>query len=185
MDQPSPDTADWTWVLQRQCPDCGYDAPSFDRSELGAKVRSSAASWRQLLGRGDLVSERPPVPAGVEPRWSAVEYGAHCRDVWRLFGGRFEQMLRDDNPVFRNWDQNAAAIDEQYHLADSRTVAYELAVAAGKVADLLDHLDDNEWERTGGRSDGPQFTIESMARYGLHDVVHHLWDAEQGLTALS
>ena len=30
----------------------------------------------------------------------------------------------------------------------------------------------------GGQSDGSgsEFTVESIGRYHLHDVVHHLWD---------
>lgn len=26
-----PDTKDWTWVLERACPECGFDASSFAR----------------------------------------------------------------------------------------------------------------------------------------------------------
>ena len=31
-------------------------------------------------------------------------------------------------------------------------------------------------ERTGLRSDGAHFTVDSFARYFLHDIEHHLWD---------
>jgi hypothetical protein len=29
---------------------------------------------------------------------------------------------------------------------------------------------------TGARSDGAQFTVESFARYFIHDPIHHLYD---------
>ena len=32
------------------------------------------------------------------------------------------------------------------------------------------------WGRTGIRSDGAAFTVDTFARYFLHDPVHHLWD---------
>ena len=32
------------------------------------------------------------------------------------------------------------------------------------------------WDRRGTRSNGSVFTVESLGRYHLHDVVHHLWD---------
>jgi hypothetical protein len=32
------------------------------------------------------------------------------------------------------------------------------------------------WGRRGTRSNGDVFTVESLGRYHLHDVVHHLWD---------
>jgi hypothetical protein len=33
-----------------------------------------------------------------------------------------------------------------------------------------------QWQRTGSRSDGADFTVESFARYFIHDPVHHLYD---------
>jgi hypothetical protein len=33
-----------------------------------------------------------------------------------------------------------------------------------------------QWERTGRRSDGARFTVETFARYFIHDPVHHLYD---------
>ena len=32
------------------------------------------------------------------------------------------------------------------------------------------------WERPGRRSDGARFTVETFARYFIHDPVHHLYD---------
>ena len=31
-----PDDKDWTWVVQRPCPECGYDATSVTRERRGA-----------------------------------------------------------------------------------------------------------------------------------------------------
>jgi len=35
---------------------------------------------------------------------------------------------------------------------------------------------DEQWTRTGYRSDGEAFTVESFSRYFIHDPIHHLWD---------
>jgi hypothetical protein len=35
-----------------------------------------------------------------------------------------------------------------------------------------------QWARTGRRSDGAAFTVESFARYFVHDPVHHLHDVQ-------
>jgi hypothetical protein len=57
-----PDTKDWTWVLQRPCPECGLDARGIDRDQIGAMVRANAASWQSLLtAPGD--PGRRPSPA--------------------------------------------------------------------------------------------------------------------------
>lgn len=37
-------------------------------------------------------------------------------------------------------------------------------------------VDGAQWSRTGRRSDGADVTVESFARYLLHDLVHHLQD---------
>ena len=40
--------------------------------------------------------------------------------------------------------------------------------------------DTKDWtwvlQRTGRRSDGAHFTVETFARYFIHDPVHHLYD---------
>ena len=33
-----------------------------------------------------------------------------------------------------------------------------------------------QWERTGRRSNGDLFTVQTLGVYHLHDVTHHLWD---------
>ena len=39
----------------------------------------------------------------------------------------------------------------------------------------FDAIEGATWERTGHRSDGAEFTVESFARYLLHDPEHHPW----------
>ncbi len=48
--------------------------------------------------------------------------------------------------------------------------------AAGAVAERYDAVAGVAWQRPGRRSNGSVFTIESLGRYRLHDVVHHRWD---------
>ena len=184
MDQPPPDTKDWTWVLERPCPECGFDASAVEPSGVAAAIRLNAAGFRAALQRGDIVSQRPPVPAGAPPKWSALEYGAHVRDVYKLTAERLTRMMKKTAPTFLNWDQDEAAIKGNYGSADPDKVSYELAVNAGKVADLLDKVRGDGWQRTGMRSDGAAFTIGGFAVYTLHDVNHHLWDVEQGYEAI-
>jgi len=181
---PNPDTKNWTWVLDRPCPDCEFDASAVPRDDIGNQIRTNAARFRQLLKSGDRVLARPPDgPDG--PVWSALEYGAHVRDVYDQFHQRFLLMLTEDDPRFENWDQDATAREADYASADPGQVAVDLALNAGKLADLLDKIHGDQWQRRGHRSDGSDFTVESMAFYLLHDPVHHVWDVEQGFEALA
>ena len=184
MDHPPPDTKNWTWVLEQQCPECGFNAPALSPDEVAGQVRANAAAWRAVLTRGSLIDQRPPVGPGQPPKWSALEYGAHVRDVYALAAERLLLMLKKKAPVFANWDQDATAIESDYRKEDPNKVAYDLAVNAGRFADLLDKVRGDQWERTGMRSDGSGFTVASFALYLLHDPVHHLWDVEQGFEAI-
>jgi hypothetical protein len=166
-----PDTKDWTWVLQRPCPECGLDTSSFPRDGVPGMVRANAAAWRDLLtGPGD--HRQRPAPG----KWSALEYGCHVRDVLRLFDRRLTMMLTQDGPLFPNWDQDATAIEDRYGEQDPAVVAPDLAAAAEVIAAHFAGLAPDQWERTGSRSDGARFTVESFARYFIHDPFHHLYD---------
>ncbi len=184
MDQPLPDSKDWTWVLDETCPECGYDAAAVDPTDVAALMRANAASFRAALKRGSMVGERPPVPAGAPPKWSALEYAAHVRDVYKLAAERITRMIKKKAPTFKDWNQDEAAVKGNYGDSDVDKVSYDLAVNAGKVADLLDKVRGDDWQRTGMRSDGAGFTIATFAVYILHDVSHHLWDVEQGYEAI-
>ena len=44
------------------------------------------------------------------------------------------------------------------------------------LADRFDLVEGDQWERTGVRSDGAEFTVASFAMYFIHDPIHHLHD---------
>lgn len=100
----TPDTKDWTWVLERPCAECGFSAAGLDYDDIPALVRQNAAAWGPVLARGD-VAARPD-----DATWSALEYAAHVRDVFRIFRTRLSLMLSTDDPAFANWDQDATAV---------------------------------------------------------------------------
>ena len=63
-----------------------------------------------------------------------------------------------DAPTFANWDQDVTAVENELSLdQDVNKISYELAVNAGKFADLLDKVRGDQWQRTGMRSDGSGF----------------------------
>ena len=168
------ETKSWTWVLERPCDECGFDATDFPRHEIGRLCRAAAEPWPGFLAH--------PL-ARVRPRddcWSALEYGCHVRDVFRLGVHRVGRMLREDNRRFDNWDQDETAVTERYDLQDPIVVADELAEAASAFADQYDHVGAQQWSRSGLRSDGFSFTVESFGRYFLHDPAHHIVDVRRG-----
>lgn len=174
-----PDTKNWTWVLDEVCPECGYRAGEFDRAALGELTRRNADAWPALLA-SDTTRQRPHAD-----QWSALEYACHVRDVFVLFDERLRSMLESDAPTFANWDQDVTAVEQRYDLQDPEVVGDQLVAAGHALADRWDTVGDHQWERTGDRSDGSSFTIESFARYFLHDPVHHLHDVVRGNASLT
>jgi hypothetical protein len=166
----SPDDKDWTWVLDQRCPECGFDAASLTGASVPAIVRDAVRRWQSVLSGAD-VTERP------EPLvWSALEYGCHTRDVFRRFDARARLMLDGDNPEFENWDQDATALEDRYSAQDPSRVSDELAAAGERIAGTYESVRPDQWTRTGRRSNGSVFTVDSLARYFAHDVLHHLND---------
>lgn len=174
-----PDDKNWTWVIEQLCTDCGYDGSTVDVSRMADHVRDNAARWPALLAHPH-ARLRP-----TDDQWSALEYGCHVRDVFRLFDERLALMLVEDGPQFANWDQDVTAIEQRYDLQDPATVAGELVDAAEAHARRWETVGAEHWNRTGHRSDGATFTIETFARYLLHDPVHHLDDVARGNQVLA
>lgn len=167
---PTPDTKDWTWVLDRRCRECGFIAAQFPVEQVGEQLRAIAAAFAEFLD-GPSVRRRP-----APTTWSALEYGCHVRDTCRISLHRLDRMLHEDGPHFANWDQDETALTERYDLQDPAVVAVELRAAAEELAQRFDGVHPEQWARTGSRSDGATFTVRSFARYMLHDPVHHVWD---------
>lgn len=166
------DDKDWTWVLDRACGDCGADVGALTVEQIAVLNRRCAEAWVEVLGRDEEWVHARPEP----DTWSPLEYGCHVRDVFTLFLERLELMLGEDNPTFLNWNPNVTAEAERYDLQDRFVVAAQLRTAGEAIADRFEALGHDDLSRTGARSDGASFTIESFARYEIHDPLHHLWD---------
>ena len=165
-----PDTKDWTWVLDRVCDECGCDAKAVKRPDVSSTVRHNAAQWLQVLATPE-VRRRPAAQT-----WSPLEYGCHVRDVFQIFDERLQLMLEEPDPLFANWDQDATATAERYWEQDPVVVSHDLLESADTIARRFASVSGGQWDRTGRRSDGASFTVDSFARYFLHDPVHHLHD---------
>ncbi len=166
----TPDTSDWTWVLKRSCPDCGFDPAAVRLRDLPRQLHDTTMVLSEVLRRPD-VAQRPSPDV-----WSPLEYTCHIRDVHRIFAERLTAMLGEDAPRFANWDQDAAAVDQAYGEQDPDVVAVDLIEAAGTVAGLYATVSEETASRTGLRADGTEFTVTTLGIYHLHDVVHHVHD---------
>jgi DinB superfamily len=167
-----PDDKDWTWVLARPCPECGFDAAAVPPETVASRLRDNAAAWQRVLAQPEAEVRRRP----ADNRWSPLEYACHVRDVCGLYRQRLRLMVAEDDPLYPNWDQDATAVEERYGEQDPSLVSAQLAEAAALLADGFDGVRGEQWLRPGRRSDGARFSIAGFSRYLLHDPVHHLFD---------
>lgn len=167
----TPDDKDWTWVLERPCAECGFDASALPPTEVADLIRANVADWQALHAAGQ-------IKAGSEDpeRWSSLEYACHVRDVYRRYDERMHLMLTEDDPLYPNWDQDRSAVEEAYDTQDPATVIADLAVNGHAIADRLAGVQGEQWDRPGRRSDGSSFTMDTISRYLVHDPIHHIWD---------
>jgi DinB superfamily len=166
-----PDDKDWTWVLVRECPECGFDASTCVAETVPDLVHANALAWRGFLESGMIRPGRP-----YPSTWSPLEYACHVRDVYQRYSDRIAVMLSEHDPLFANWDQDATATEERYEDQDPFTVVADLGTSAVELADRLAGLSSAEWQRPGRRSDGASFTVGRISRYMVHDTIHHVWD---------
>lgn len=167
-----PDTKDWTWVIERPCPQCGFDPATVSHTDVAERIRADAREWVRRMSTPD-VSTRPRPTI-----WSALEYGCHIRDVHRIFDERVRLMLSQKDPRFPNWDQDATAVEDDYGSQDPAVVAAEVVDAADTAAATYERVAADAWSRRGQRSNGSEFTVASIAIYHLHDIIHHAHDVD-------
>lgn len=167
-----PDTKDWTWVLDKRCPECGANVREIAPQEIAGLIPELVSRWREVLAGHDVASRPRP---GV---WSPLEYACHARDVFGVFAQRTQLILDEDNPTFEDWNQDTAAVVGRYGAQEPGEVARDLSAAAGALASLLSQVPDGAWDRRGLRSNGSAFTLGTLTQYLLHDVLHHLADVD-------
>ena len=159
-------------MLSRSCPECGFDAASLRGRDVAALLPPLADRWVGVLQSAD-ATRRPAAQV-----WSPAEYACHVRDVFTLFAERASSMIATDDPVFANWDQDETALEERYWEQQPAVVSGQLLAAAQTATSVFGGVPDDAWSRPGRRSNGSVFTVDTLAKYFVHDVVHHLHDVD-------
>lgn len=178
-------TAEESWrdvVADGTCAGCGLTSTEGDSADLAGRLREEAHKWATLLATADDHQMRVrPAP----DRWSALEYAAHVRDLLSVMAERTMRTLVENEPELGWWDHEAAIADGWANESDGAAVAEDIARNAAHFGQVLDHVPADGWERAATRGDTDRFTVELLARYALHEVVHHRADALTSLGAAS
>jgi hypothetical protein len=148
-----------------------------ERDSLGQLLIESADAWRTFLLGADHSYLRANPGPGI---FSPIQYGAHVRDIERVYGDRILLMLKEENPVFPQFNPDEDAWN-RYNRLEPAVLANDIEEKARRLAHILDLLQPDDWSRTmtrDGGSDGVyQFTVAGLANYAVHESHHHLLDA--------
>jgi hypothetical protein len=175
----------WQWARAQtdRCPQCGHHPAAMERSVLAAQLIESADAWRTFLMGADESSLRTVPGPGI---FSPVQYGAHVRDILRVYGDRILIMLEEDDPVFPQFNPDEGVWDS-YNRLGREELAEDLEAQAQRLADIFDDLEPEQWSltmiRDGGTDGVYKFTVAGLASYAVHEAHHHLLDADGTLTA--
>lgn len=137
----------------------------------------SAAAWRAfLMEAGETYLRTNPAPGVFSP----MQYGAHVRDILRVYGDRILIMLEEDDPVFPQFNPDEG-VWEGYNRLGRDELADDLEAQARRLTTILEGLQPAQWSLTmtrDGGSDGVyRFTVAGLASYAVHEAHHHLLDA--------
>lgn len=170
-------------VPEDPCPECRFDGAAVTdvAGEIDALGRKLAAPLTRFLDGEDgpaLLRTRPTADV-----WSPLEYACHVRDVLVLFEERTRRMVAEPGTQLGWWDHEAAVTDDAYNAEDPAQVAAQIGAATERYATTLRDLDADQLQATGERQAGEIFTVDSMARYALHEAKHHQLDIGRGLRA--
>jgi hypothetical protein len=163
-------------VANERCPLCGHDVATIPDDDLAPSIIDAARQWTEFI---EMVLAQPGGDGWLRIRgtgWCGVEYAAHVRDVLSLFTRRIERAVLVSEPEFEWWDHEAAALDDHYREQDPRAVVDDIAEAARELVFVLQRLRPAQRLRVGIRR-GHRFTVDGLARFALHEALHHLEDA--------
>ena len=165
-----------------RCVVCGFAWDLVDPDEVAPRILDGARSVADAL-RADPAATRRP----TADRWSALEYGAHVRDVLLHVRDRLIIAMVEDEPEFTPLYPDPRVDLGLYAADDVDAVATELSVAAGLFARTFGQIDDEARQRRGHYL-YPTPALRSvawMAAQVVHEVEHHGRDVDEVLAVSS
>ncbi|MEZ5247291.1 MAG: hypothetical protein R2707_19550 [Acidimicrobiales bacterium] len=149
-----------------------------DDRALGPEIVREVARWGRTVAAADPVMLRRRPAAET---WSALEYACHVRDLLPVMAARVQRMLEDDCAELGWWDHEAAAVEDRYNEQVPVLVIEAMTANARAFAASLASVEGDSWDRSAERRPGEHFTVRGIARFVLHEVIHHRDDATRSL----
>lgn len=163
-----------------RCDDCGFEYHEDAAPNVSSEIVAGARALVTLI-----------CEPGVDVRtrrsgeqWSPLEYACHVRDILLVQRERVLAARWVDCPSFAPMGRDERVELDGYAEQDPAAVARQLADAAAMIANVLGRLDASEWDRTVvyNYPTTQVRTLGWVAVHTLHEVRHHLQDAQRQLS---
>jgi hypothetical protein len=170
----------WQWprIQNEPCPQCGFNPAAMPPETLGEVAVGLGAGWREFLVQADDAYLRHIPEPGVN---SPIQYGAHVRDILRVYGERMVLAVEEDNPVVPIFNP-PQEVWLEYNRLGAEELAEDIEARAGRLAEIVDGMDPATWSRIVINDRGQygvySFTVAGLARNAVHEAHHHLLDAK-------
>ena len=139
------------------------------RAELIARYRAGVGEVEAAL-QGASEAELDAVPA--EGEWSSRMIVHHLADSESNSYVRVRTLLAEDGPLIQGYDEGQFARRLHYDRPIEASLAVLRAVRAS-TAELLDQLEDTDWNRAGTHSEsGPYSMDDWLEIYAAHAFDH-------------
>jgi hypothetical protein len=121
-----------------------------------------------LAGATDAELDAVPADGG----WSARQVVHHLADAETMAATRLRRLLAEDSPVIQAYPEEVFARRLRY----DRPIATSMAVieaVRGASAELLELLDDADWQRAGTHTEDGAYSVATwLATYVAHAEDH-------------
>ncbi len=177
----------WQWprIQSEPCPQCGFNPASLAPESLGDVAMEKAAGWHEFLAEADDTYLRHIPEPGVN---SPIQYGAHVRDILKVYGERMALAVEQDNPIVPMFNP-PQEVWEVYNGLNAQELASDIDAQAGRLAELVSSMGPSDWSRIVINDRGQYgvytFTVAGLARNAVHEAHHHLLDARGTLFSAS
>lgn len=161
--------------MVERCDLCGFEWDSVAAREVPRRVVESADLIAALLREGDPDVLRRRPESGV---WSAVEYGAHVRDVLYNIRDRIVVGIVEDTPTPKAMYGAVRADLGMYAEDEPHTLGAELELAGRLFARTIRALTPEQLARTivYGWPREAERSLRWVAAQAVHEAEHHAVD---------
>jgi hypothetical protein len=170
----------WEWyrIQSDPCPQCGDHPAALAPGSLGDLAVERATSWREFLLRSDDRYLRTNPDVAV---FSPLQYGAHVRDILRVYTDRMELGCQEDRPTVPMFNPPHEEF-ERYNQMGAEELAADIEAQARRLQQTVAAMDPAAWSRLVINDRGVygvySFTLAGLACNAVHEAHHHLLDAQ-------